>query len=69
MRVGGSGHVELGGADAVKEHPPLIRREDQRGSLAVLGLMIVAALTADWGCSAADTGKVVWAALDAEDGG
>jgi len=33
------------------------------------GLMIVAALTADWGCSAADAGKVVWAVLDAEDGG
>jgi anti-sigma regulatory factor (Ser/Thr protein kinase) len=33
------------------------------------GLMIVAALTADWGCSAADPGKVVWAVIDAEQGG
>jgi anti-sigma regulatory factor (Ser/Thr protein kinase) len=33
------------------------------------GLMIVAALTASWGCSAADTGKVVWAVIDAEHGG
>jgi len=33
------------------------------------GLMIVAALTADWGCSAADTGKIVWAIIDAGNGG
>jgi anti-sigma regulatory factor (Ser/Thr protein kinase) len=33
------------------------------------GLMIVAALTADWGCTAADTGKVVWAVIDAGHGG
>jgi hypothetical protein len=31
--------------------------------------MIVAALTADWGCSAADTGKVVWAVIEAEEAG
>jgi anti-sigma regulatory factor (Ser/Thr protein kinase) len=30
------------------------------------GLMIVAALSTAWGCSAANTGKVVWAAIAAE---
>jgi len=32
------------------------------------GLMIVAALSTDWGYSAADPGKVVWAIIDAKEG-
>ena len=32
------------------------------------GLMIVAALSKDWGCSAADPGKVVWAVIDEKSG-
>jgi anti-sigma regulatory factor (Ser/Thr protein kinase) len=32
------------------------------------GLMIVAALSTDWGYSAADPGKVVWAVIDAKEG-
>jgi anti-sigma regulatory factor (Ser/Thr protein kinase) len=44
--------------------PPVLKdagAETDRGR----GLMIVAALTADWGCTAMDTGKVVWAVVDA----
>jgi anti-sigma regulatory factor (Ser/Thr protein kinase) len=44
--------------------PPVLKdagAEADRGR----GLMIVAALTADWGCTAMDTGKVVWAVVDA----
>ena len=33
------------------------------------GLMIVTALSTDWGFSAADPGKVVWAVIDAKEGG
>jgi anti-sigma regulatory factor (Ser/Thr protein kinase) len=32
------------------------------------GLMIVAALSTDWGYSAANPGKVVWAVIDAKEG-
>jgi anti-sigma regulatory factor (Ser/Thr protein kinase) len=47
---------------------PPVRKDAGPEAASGRGLMIVAALTADWGCSAADTGKVVWAVLDAEDG-
>jgi anti-sigma regulatory factor (Ser/Thr protein kinase) len=32
------------------------------------GLMIVAALSKEWGCSAAEPGKVVWAVIDEKSG-
>src|SRR6202050_4904618 len=34
----GSAQVELGGADAIEEHAPFIRGEDQGGSFAVLAV-------------------------------
>jgi len=45
---------------------PPVRKDAGPEAASGRGLMIVAALTADWGCSAADTGKVVWAVIDAE---
>ena len=48
---------------------PPVRKDAGPEAASGRGLMIVAALTADWGCSAADTGKVVWAVIDAEAAG
>jgi anti-sigma regulatory factor (Ser/Thr protein kinase) len=43
---------------------PPVRKDAGPEAPSGRGLMIVAALTADWGCSAADTGKIVWAVID-----
>jgi anti-sigma regulatory factor (Ser/Thr protein kinase) len=48
--------------------PPVLK-DSSAEAASGRGLMIVAALTADWGCSAADTGKVVWAVIEAEEVG
>jgi anti-sigma regulatory factor (Ser/Thr protein kinase) len=44
---------------------PPVRKDAGVEAASGRGLMIVAALTAGWGCSAADAGKVVWAVIDA----
>lgn len=62
---GGSAAINVWDASPLSPVPRNTGAEADSGR----GLMIVAALSTDWGWFAADPGKVVWAVIDAKEGG